>query len=146
MTNEDIEDSLKNMVTRKEKENALKLQINFRKKVLKQNHNDKSVFQFSHNRKVFSVNQLKQNLLQLLPLESSPQYLSAEEIFADPDLLIYRRIEHLFECDGELIWYKGTVLGYDFEKKFRVAYEQEDEEYSFDLLEDLENNELYVFK
>ena len=87
---------------------------------------------------------MKQNLLQLLPLESSPQYLSAEEIFVDPDLLIYRHIEHLFECDGKLIWYKGTVLGYDVEKKFRVAYEQEDEEYSFDLLEDLENNELRV--
>ena len=29
------------------------------------------------------------------------------------ETLIYRRIEHLFSCDGEMIWFTGTILGYN---------------------------------
>ena len=37
------------------------------------------------------------------------------------------------------MWYLGTVLGFDEEtKEFWVLYDNEDEEYTFSLLEDLE--------
>lgn len=36
--------------------------------------------------------------------------MSIEQLRTDPELLTYRRIEHLFDCDGDNVWYKGTVL------------------------------------
>lgn len=62
----DVKTALDKMSSRKAKTEALKLQINFRKKVLNQSHADKAVLQFSHNRQVFSVEQLKSNLLTRL--------------------------------------------------------------------------------
>ena len=124
----------------------MKLQIKFRKKVLGQNHSDKTVFQFSHNRQVLSCFELMQNLKKLLSLHSCHQSpLTTDEILSDPDLLIYRRVHHQFNCDGQLVWYKGTVLGYDRDsREFRIAYDNDDEQYSFPLLEDLTNNELVI--
>ena len=49
-----------------------KLRINFRRKVLNQTHAEKQVFQFSHNRKALTVEELAQNLCKLLP--SDPSY------------------------------------------------------------------------
>ena len=43
------------------------------------------------------------------------------------------------------MWYKGTVLSFDKEtKEFRILYDNEAEEYSFPLLEDLEKGELKI--
>ena len=107
-TYEEMHTSLKNMSSKKEKINALKLQINFRKKVLGQVHTDKTVFQFSANRRQLSVEQLAQNLSLLFSTGSSPQKLCLDNLQRDPELLIYRRIEHLFECGGEDVWFQGT--------------------------------------
>ena len=58
---------------------------------------------------------------------------------------MYRRIEHLFESDGEKVWFKGTVLSFNAEsQEFTVAYDNEDEVFNFPLLEDLKNGELRV--
>ena len=46
----------------------------------------------------------------------------------------------MFDCDGELEWFSGTVLSYD--KEFRVAYDNEEDEYSFPLFEDLASGEI----
>ncbi len=140
----EIESGLEVLKSVKEKVAALKLQINFRKKVIGQTHSDKNVFQFSHNRKQFSCDELVQNLKKLLSSQNS-LVLSTEEIFSDPDLLIYRRIEHQFNCEGNLVWYKGTVLDYNKDsKEFRIKYDDEDEEYSYPLLEDFANNEVRI--
>ena len=43
------------------------------------------------------------------------------------------------------MWYLGTVLGFDEEtKEFRVLYDNEDEEYTFSLLEDLDKREVKI--
>ena len=132
-------------MTKKAKKDALKLQISFCKKVLCQTASDQTIFQFSHNHKVFSDSQLLQNLFTLLSLNYENQALTITDVQRDPDLLIYRRIEHQFNCDGELVWYKGTVLGFDKEtKEFRVLYDNEDKEYTFPLLEDLDKGELKI--
>ena len=145
-TEKKIEDGSRKMKTTKAKQNALKIQISFRKKVLGQLYSDKVVFQFSHNKQPFSDTRLKQNLLKLLSSHAEVQdTLTNEDIFDDPEAIIYRRIELLFSCDGEMIWFTGTILGYNKDtEEFSVAYNNEDCVYCFPLLEDLAKGELRV--
>lgn len=141
----EVSNGLDALRTASAKKDALKLQLKFRKKVLSQTYHDKTVFQFSHNNRSFSVLELKQNLLKLLCISYSQPFVSAEEVAADPDILLYRRIEHQFNCDGDLVWFKGTVLGYDRDTLlFRVIYDNEEDECCFPLLDDIKNNELHV--
>ena len=78
---------------------ALKLQINFCRKVLGQSYPDKSVFccfflLFSHNRKQHSVDQLKKNLYQLLAVSEESPTISVEDYFQQPELLVGCWIKH----------------------------------------------------
>ena len=106
-----VEEGLKRIKTMKMKREALKLQINFRRKVLQQSHADKKLFFFSLNGKQHTCNVLAKNLIKLFP---RVQQAVPSEIFeSNPELLVSKRIEHLFETDeGELKWFKGTVLAY----------------------------------
>ena len=121
------------------------MQITFRKKVLGQIHPEKIVFQFSQSRRQFPVLELEENLFKLLTGHGEPAPgLTLNEITHDPETLIYRRIQHQLYCDGELVWFSGTVLSYDrVTKEFRVVYNEEDE-YSFPLIEDICNGEVRV--
>ena len=48
-------------------------------------------------------------------------------------------------CDNGLNWFKGTVVEYNSEtSEFRVAYDGEEDEYNYPLLEDLLNGELII--
>ena len=67
-----VEDGIKSCTKQKGKKAALKLQINFRRKVLGQTHPDKAVFQFSHNQKQYTIAQLK-NLLLLIGVIEEPE-------------------------------------------------------------------------
>ena len=87
-TKKEIEDRLKKMKTTKAKQNALKVQISFQKKVLGQLYSDKVVFQFSQNKQPFSNTQLKENLLKLLSSHAEVRdNLTNEDIFDDPETL-----------------------------------------------------------
>ena len=66
MNKGDVESGLQSLKSRNEKIRVLKLQINFRRKVLGQSHPDTSVFKFSQNRKQHSIDKLKSNLFLLL--------------------------------------------------------------------------------
>ena len=145
ITQEEVEDGLSELKTSKAKQDALKSQINFRK-VLCQTHPDKMVFHFSHNRKQFSNVELKENLLKLLSSYEEPeQRVTLDEIARDPEILIYRRIEHMFNCDGELVWFTGTILSYDKDtKEYRVAYDNEEGDYCFPLIEDFAKGEIRI--
>ena len=60
------------------------------------------------------------NLLKLLPTEQ--QSLSIDQYLLDPELLVNKRIDHLFESDQGLQWFKGTVLEYiQNSKEYRVV-------------------------
>ena len=140
---EDIEAGLASMSSKKAKVSALKLQLNFRRKVLNQTHDDPTIFQFSKNRFTFSVEQLAQNLHKLLLGDSSK--VKSSLVISSPDTLVYRRIEHLFDCDGELVWFKGTVLSYNpNNNKFTVAYDNEKDFFEYPLLDDLKTGELKI--
>ncbi len=94
-TRREVKEKLDQIKCKKDKLSVLKSQLNFRRKVLNQSHTDKFVFQFSANRRVFTIEELSQNLFKLLPLEIDPHSPSNDDIINDPELLIYRRIEHL---------------------------------------------------
>lgn len=140
----EIEDGLQQLKTVKAKCEALKLQLNFRKKVLEQSHSDNTVFFFSHSGKQHSIAQLTTNLLRLLPMEQ--QTLPAEQFVTNPELLVNKRIEHLFDTEQGLQWYKGTVIGYLKDtNEYRVLYDSEESEYLFPLLDDISNGEVIVY-
>lgn len=144
-TRAEVEQKLCELTTKKAKVAALKAQISFRKKVLCQ-EGDKRLFQFSHSHKQLSVQELVDNLCQLLLPTTPESETDSARIAKDPELLLYRRINHRFNCDGTDTWYKGTVMSYDeVTKEYRVAYDNEDEIFSFPLLEDLKNNDLQFF-
>jgi len=120
---EDIETGLERFSRKADRVKALKLQINFRHKVLGQSHSDKSIFQFSKNHKQHSVDHLKHNLCQLLTgirenatteSDQDDQVPSLDDVLHQPDLLVGKRIKHRFQVDGKLVWYEGTVLQLDF--------------------------------
>ena len=125
---EEMDRHLEQISSKKEKVSTLKLQINFRRKVLNQVHADKSVFQFSHSRKPLPVDKLAQNLSLLFSSGATPPGLSLDQIRKDPDRLLYRRIEHLFDCSGQERWFTGTVLSYEKEsREYTVVYDNEEE-------------------
>ena len=143
-TRAEVKEGLKQLKSAKSKVEALKIQINFRRKVLEQMYEDRNVFFFSHKGKQHSHTQLSINLMKLLPVER--QALPADQFRRNPHLLVNKRIDHLFDSDSGLQWYRGTVVGYvQDSKQYRVVYDSEDCEYLFPLLEDLMNGELIVY-
>ena len=66
MTKHEALAGLDKIVGKKAKKDALKLQISFCKKVLGQTSDDQTLFEFSHNRQVFTDTRLLQNLCKLL--------------------------------------------------------------------------------
>ena len=135
---------------RSDKLKLLKLQINFRHKVLCQTHSDPSVFRFSHCGKQFSVDQLKENLFCLLPSVVTadgdpPSMLTLDDVLKCPEQLVGERINHRFEVDGELVWYEGTVDSYNsHSKEYLIAYDGEEDLCSFPLLEDIASGDLTI--
>ena len=137
---EKVEDGIEAFVRKAKKKEALKLQINFRHKVLSQTHPNKDVFKFSHNRRQYSVSQLKENLFLLIgvddedplfslndsnqaslndsnlddsnqvSLNDSNQASLFEEVTHNPEFLVGKKIRHRFQVGKELVWYHGTVL------------------------------------
>lgn len=115
------------------------MQINFRRKVLSQTYPNLSVFRFSQNGKQFSVDQLQENLYKLLPAgqdagdkETGSADPLLDQALQEPECLVGQRINHRFEVEGELLWYKGTVKNYDSKtQEFLVIYDGEDNPCSF---------------
>ena len=154
----EVEAGLEHYRTKAEKKKVLKVQLQFRQKVICQAYAEKSVFKFSQNGKQYSVQQLKENLCKLLEASAETQNsadtidyemsqcLSLDEVLADPSSLVGHKVNHRFEDDsGELNWYEGAVVGYDRETlEFTVVYNDDDEEFRFNLIEDIEHSDLLI--
>ena len=108
----EVDKALESIHTKTTKVKALKLQFNFRQKVLGQTHSDKCLFKFSHNGKQHSVEQLKSNLCKIL--EDQENHSSScenilkdtsivEQILLQPQLLVGKRIKQRFSEDGKLV-------------------------------------------
>lgn len=120
---------------------ALRLQLKFRKVVLKQTFPDKSVFQYSNRGKQLTSGELLQNLCKLMDASPCP---AESEILADPNLLVGTRIAHRFEDEeGCLTWYEGLVVAKAPDSDlFEVMYFGEEEISEFELLQDFHTNDL----
>ena len=108
-SNEKMETALNKISSRTEKEEALRVQLRFRKNVFKQKC-DGNVYAFSKvvdngDRVFLNVDELKKNVLTLInKATNSP---SPEE----PHLLVGKSIEQRFlESDGSSKWYTGKVI------------------------------------
>ena len=94
----------------KEKEEALKTQLRFRKNVFKQKCENKDVYSFSKvvngKRVPHSIDELKTNVLFLvndafnLPTPDTPEH----------HLLVGKKIKHTWVKDGKPEWYTGNVI------------------------------------
>jgi E1A/CREB-binding protein len=146
----EIEDGIDAFVKQAKKKEALKLQIKFRHKVLGQTHPNKDVLKFSHNRRPFSVDQLKNNLLLLIDededLEPSlDTSLNNEDYMQHPAHLVGKRIQHRFKVGRKYKWYNGIVLHmHPSTKEFEVKYDGEDDACCYALLEDIESGDLKI--
>ena len=144
----EVDDGLKLLANQTKKKNILKLQISFRHKVLGQTHHNKDVFKFSCQRRQHSVNQLKENLLQLIENgEDSCQFENSlsDKVVLHPKFLVGKRIRHRFQVDTELIWFNGTVVNMnDNTNEYDIQYDEEDEICSFTLLDDISSGDLML--
>ena len=125
---------------------ALKTQLLFRKNVLKQEYPDPTIWYFSTKGKQRTVTELKNNLIKLTNVtyerDSEDQIgeITLTDVMKNPTLLIGRRIEQIFEeSDGTTNWYQGTVLKRlpDNDSMFEVMYDDDEETYTFNLMEDI---------
>ena len=94
----------------KTKKVALKLQLGFRKKVLKQKHVDKSVFFITKNKQQLPVEIITDNLCQLL--DSTVPSFPCFPLAVNCESLIGKQTFHKRKnVDDNETWCKGQVLG-----------------------------------
>ena len=101
-----IEVGLMKLKSKTSKLNALKTQLNFRKKILQQTHPSKTIFQFSHKGHQYTVDEMKQNLSELLPDAEQPR----QSQLSCQDDLTGKLIQHRWIVEGESGWFSGTIL------------------------------------
>ena len=151
VTRAQVDSALDAIIKKTEKVKVLKLQINYRNKLLNQLPSNNALFKFSHCRRQFTVEQLKHNLYKLLEGEftdeeaTSNSTCTLEEILLKPELLVGCRIRHRFQLQesSELVWYNGTVEKMNPETdEFQVVYDGEDEVCNYALLDDIKNGDV----
>ena len=148
-----------------QKKNKLKAQIKFRKLVLLQEYDDKSVFNFSKKGKQLSVEDFKNNLIKLInaneyshndsPSLSSnfknSQY-SNDPYIKEPSTLVGKTVEHTFIIDegtGECQTFRGKIISQVKVGKdktfFNIKYEGfEDKYWTYQILQDYIDGDLII--
>ena len=104
-----VQERLLKLKSKKEKVAALKLQLDFRKKVLEQKHADKTF-----NKRQLTVEEISENLCQLLDSATTFQ-VGSGSLAVNSESLIGKQIFHRWkDVDGKETWYKGQVLNCDW--------------------------------
>ena len=129
---------------KKEKYALLRMQINIRKKVLKQNIK----IALSHYGKQRPLADITQNLIDFIKEHPSPpvDIKEPELEISDPFSLIGKSVLHRFTLDsGEDQWFKGIVLSYDSNTKtHELVYEGETEHCHFNLYQDISDGDFKI--
>ena len=140
-----IKSSLAKLTTVSEKLKALKLQLDFRKKVLEQN-GPKEVFYMTRHKKKLTVEEVVQNLLTLLSAATNhTSNRTVSPFIASQESLVGRRISHKWKgTDGYEQLYYGTILSLvpGTTDWFNVIYDGEDTVLSLSLFTDIEKGDL----
>ncbi|KAH3859500.1 hypothetical protein DPMN_102317 [Dreissena polymorpha] len=110
---EQVNEGLGRLKTDSQKRNALQAQLRFRKKVLKQKHSDKQVYNFSRKDQEvkyiqLSVAQLQQNVLKLI--QDTLATPTHEKQSTGIPVLVGKFIEHTFLEGAERKVYNGNVI------------------------------------
>ena len=140
---EKIYEKLGTLKTNKEKVKALKVQLDFRKKVLEQAHSEKDIFFITKQSKQLPVKVICENLCKLLTsarLVNTPRTLATN----CQSLIGYHKWK---DQDGEQRWYKADrVLSIvpGTTEWFNFKYDGEDDILTFNLLLDIKNGDLDV--
>lgn len=107
-----IDNMVLSYVKKSDKIEALKVQLKFRKEVLNQIPDDKSVFNFTKtkegtkSRKNLTVEELITNLKMLVRQSIVRDNLDE----SDKHVLVGKRVKHRFDTNGEDQWYTGKVI------------------------------------
>ena len=144
-TAEDISSGLSKQKSKALKVKALKAQLNFRKRVLEQTHENKEIFYTSKNRKQLSVDELVDNLKKLLTQQQHPLPDSTDSS-AHLDL-VGKQIRHKWvNEDGKEEWYAGRILSLvpGTIEWFNVQYDGEAEVLTLNLYSDIDSGDLDV--
>jgi len=129
-----VKDGLAKLKSTASKLHALKIQLDFRHKVLEQCPTDKSIFHMSKNKVKLTVEEVCSNLFTLFLPPSTE----------DQEGLIGRRIKHKWNVNGSEQWYLGTILDVvpGTDDWYNVQYDNEDQVLSLNLLLDIEQGDL----
>ena len=142
---EQVDEKLGAIKTEKDKVKALKVQLDFRKKVLEQSHSDKDIFFITKQSKQLPVEIICENLCKLL--SSAQLVITPGTLAINCQSLIGKEIHHRWkDQDGEERWYKGKVLSLvpGTTEWFNVKYDGEDDILTLNLLLDIEKGDLDV--
>ena len=137
---EAVDQHLKQIHTNSEKIKALKTQIQFRKIILEQKHQDKKVFQFSEKGKAYEITKLRENVKILINSALCMGTDSSQNIF------VGKKIIHYMIDKGSRLPYRGrvisTVPGYP--NWYNVVYDDDDAVYVYKLDEDYASGDLEI--
>ena len=146
-TTDQIEAGLANLKSKTSRLKALKTQLDFRKKVLQQTHPNKVIFQFSHQGRHFTVDEMKGNLSQLLP--DKEQTRGQRSPVIGTSNLTGRQIQHRWIVEGESEWFLGTILDkvaadVSAGSWYNIKYEGEDQIVTLDINKDIESGDIVL--
>lgn len=141
-----VEAGLAKLKSKTSKLKAMKIQLDFRKKVLQQAHPNKVIFQLSHQGHHFTVEEMKMNLCQLLPKKEKAKKQSHASCPRD---LTGKQVQHRWIVEGESEWFSGTILGKVIADEsvgmwYNIMYEGEDEIVTLDIKEDIETGDFII--
>ena len=142
-----VQEEISKIRTKKEKIAALKLQLDFRKKVLEQKHVDKTLFFITKGKKQLAVDEITENLCYLLNSTTPSSSVASTSLATNCESLIGKQIFHRWkDMDGKEKWYKGQVLGLvpGTSDWYNVQYDGENEILSLNLLVDIDKGDLEI--
>ena len=115
------------------KRTLLRDQINIRKKLLKQ----KIQIPFTQNRRQRPLREIISELSSFID-ENSHEIQT-------PESLVGKKVLHKFEVEGHEKWFSGYVISYDAQSHLHeVSYEEEEEHFFFNLIEDISVGDLTI--
>ena len=143
-TSEQVDENLRKLKTKKDKVKALKVQLDFRKKVLEQFHSEKDIFFVTKKSKQLPVEVIRDNLCKLL---NCTQSVVPSGTAATCQSLIGKEILHKWKDeDGQERWYKGRVLSLvpGTTDWFNIKYDGEEDILTLNLLFDIEKGDVDI--
>ena len=110
---EEVDNELLSLKTKTAKVKALEAKLSFRKEVLQQPIDDKSIFQFTVKAKRRSVPELTENVKKLVRIAfESPEQTELRDSNSSVPVFVGKRVSHIFCLGDEQVSYNGESHWY----------------------------------